>query len=72
VLAKLYLDCIVLLLCRQSDCIRNIEVDGKREIAKNHVCLQNTEAFVDFLWEANYGKKDLCMFQEMGKGCRAE
>ena len=26
------------------------------EIVKNHVCLRDTEAFVDLLWEINYGK----------------
>lgn len=28
------------------------------EIAKNHVCLRDTEAFVDILWEGNYGKRN--------------
>ena len=27
------------------------------EIVKSHVCLRNTEAFVDLLWEVNYGKR---------------
>ncbi|NOQ55920.1 MAG: ArsR family transcriptional regulator [Nanohaloarchaea archaeon] len=26
------------------------------EIVNNHICLKNTETFVDILWEANYGK----------------
>ncbi|MBW6461852.1 MAG: nucleotidyltransferase domain-containing protein [DPANN group archaeon] len=26
------------------------------EIVKDHICLKNTETFVDILWEVNYGK----------------